>query len=1011
MAESLADDLVRKTAAALADRRFPESTYRLQFNAGFTFRDATRLVPYLHALGVTHCYASPYLKARPGSLHGYDITDHRHLNPEIGTPEDHEAWVTALREHGMSHILDIVPNHMGVLGNDNLWWNDILENGPSSPYAGFFDIEWSSSPRPQLQGKVLLPVLGAPYGEALESQQLRLAFAGGAFVLHYYDHRFPITPHSYGEILNHRLTELEQRLGSTAEPYMEYLSILTAVSHLPCSSDTSATHAAQRLREKEVIKRRLAALVEQTAVVGRFLHENVALFNGTKGDPHSFDLLDHLLDKQPYRLAYWRVAADEINYRRFFDVNDLAALSMERPDVFEATHRFVLELLRDGKVAGLRIDHPDGLYDPRQYLERLQEQYFLTCARGLFEARPEYQGLEWKDYDSAVASAFHAARHAAPGTTQINPELLLRPLYVVVEKILATNEEPPSDWPVHGTTGYNFLNLVNGLFVDTGNAQLFTRLYRDLTGIETTFSQVTYDNKLLTLRTSLSSELHMLAYQLDRLAQQDRRSRDFTLTTLRHALREVIACFPVYRSYIADSGVSESDRKYVEMALRRAAARNPVYNPLLFSFVRAILLLEYAPQSNAALQAEQRRFVGKFQQVTSPVMAKGLEDTAFYVYNRLSSLNEVGGDPGRFGIVPEVLHRTIQHRLERWPFSLSPLTTHDTKRSEDVRARLNVISEMPPRWRACVERWARLNDSHRVTVEDESVPHPNEEYLLYQTLIGAWPLEPYTAADYATFVRRIQDYMNKVLHEAKVHSSWLNPNEPYDEAMRTFVERILDERTGKAFLDDLRPFRQRVARTGLLYSLAQTLLRLTLPGVPDTYQGTELWDFSLVDPDNRRPVDYELRQCLLADLQKGTAIADLLRTMEDGRIKLFVTWKGLTCRRDRAGLFSDGAYVPLEASGPAADHVFAFLRRHQRDQALVVVPCLLTRLVPEAPQVPLGEGVWSDTHLILPSETARAFRNLFTGERLTVSRDMPPVLHLATIFNRFPVALLLAEGA
>jgi (1->4)-alpha-D-glucan 1-alpha-D-glucosylmutase len=1007
MADTLADDLLRTTAAALAGRQFPESTYRLQFHAGFTFRDATRLVPYLHALGVTHCYASPYLKARPGSLHGYDITDHHCLNPEIGTPEDHEAWCRALREHGMSHILDIVPNHMGVLGNDNLWWNDILENGPSSPYAGFFDIEWSSSPRPQLQDKVLLPVLGAPYGEVLESQQLHLSFAGGAFVLQYYEHRFPLTPDSFGDVLGHRLAELEERLGGTAEPYMEYVSVLTAVSHLPPCSDTSTTGAAHRLREKEVIKRRLAALAEQSAVVACFIEENVFLFNGVKGDAKSFDLLDHLLERQPYRLAYWRVAADEINYRRFFDVNDLAALSMERPDVFEQTHRFVLELLRQGKVAGLRIDHPDGLYDPRQYLERLQEQYFLTCARGLFETLPQYQGLEWKANETAVSSAFHAARRAAPGTAPFDPDLLWRPLYVVVEKILGANEELPSDWPVHGTTGYEFLNLVNGLFVDTSNAQVFTRLYRDITGMVAPFSEVSYSKKSLTLRTALSSELHMLSYQLDRVAQQDRRSRDFTLTTLRHALREVIACFPVYRSYIGDSGVSDSDRKYVETALRRAAQRNPVYNPSLFCFVRAILLLEYAPQANAVLQAEQRRFVGKFQQVTAPVMAKGLEDTAFYIYNRLLPLNEVGGDPARFGIVPEVLHRAMQQRRERWPRSLSPLSTHDSKRSEDVRARLDVLSEMPAKWRACVERWARLNDVHRVVVEDESVPDSNEEYLLYQTLVGAWPLEPYTPTEYATFVRRMQDYMNKVLHEAKVHSSWLNPNEAYDQAMRDFVGRILDERTGKAFLDDLRPFRQRLASLGLVYSLAQTVLRLTLPGVPDTYQGTELWDFSLVDPDNRRPVDYALRERLLAELQKTASAADLLNTMEDGRVKLFVTWKGLTCRRDHGGLFSIGEYVPLEVKGTAVDHVFAFLRRHEGAMALVVVPCLLTRLLPDITQLPLGK-VWADSRVLLPADAPRIFRNVFTGEVLNIAGD-DRALNLATVFDRFPVALLLAE--
>ena len=485
-------------------------------------------------------------------------------------------------------------------------------------------------------------------------------------------------------------------------------------------------------------------------------------------------------------------------------------------------------------------------------------------------------------------------------------------------------------------------------------------------------------------------------------------------TTLRHALREIIACFPVYRSYIAETGVSEADRKYVETALRRAAARNPIYGRSLFQFVRSMLLLEYPAHANAVAQAEQRRFVGKFQQVTAPVMAKGVEDTAFYVYNRLLSLNEVGGEPARFGAGPAAVHRGIQSRHERWPWSLSPLSTHDTKRSEDVRARLNVLSEIPARWRASVERWHALNAAHKVQVEDEPAPDTNEEYLLYQTLIGAWPLEPYTAQDYAAFVERIQQYINKVLHEAKVHSSWLNPNEPYDQAVREFVARILDQDVSKAFLDDMRPFRQEMSRVGLLYSLGQTLLRLTLPGVADTYQGTELWDFSLVDPDNRRPVDYEVRQRMLVDLKRQAAEADgsslirsLLRTIEDGRLKLFLTWQGLTCRRDHPGLFSIGEYQSVDLAGPAAEHAFAFLRRHGGMEALVVVPRLLMRLLPSGFALPLPPHLWSNTRLILRG-ASRKFRDVFTGLSIGVESDG---LDLAAALRVLPIALLLSEPA
>jgi (1->4)-alpha-D-glucan 1-alpha-D-glucosylmutase len=1017
---SIADDLLGKTLAALAGRRLPESTYRLQFHAHFTIRDATRIVPYLHELGVTHCYASPYLKARPGSLHGYDITDHRRLNPEIGSDADHAAWVRALAEHGMSHILDTVPNHMGVVGSDNPWWNDVLENGPGSRYAEFFDIDWYSSPRAELQGKVLLPILGTPYGEVLESQQIRLAFADGAFTLHYFDHRFPATPDSYDEILGHRHAELDERLPATSPELLEFHSIRTAVGHLPTPRDIAPARVAERLREKEVIKRRLAKLVEQSAEIRTFLEENVAIFNGTASRPESFDLLDHLLDRQPYRLAYWRVAADEINYRRFFDINDLAALSMERLEVFLATHQFTLELLRDGKVAGLRIDHPDGLYDPQQYLERLHDYFLLAVARSLFETQPQYHGLEWKDHEEEVLRTFRDARAQAATGAGANAELLRHPVYVVVEKILGANEELPADWPTHGTTGYDYLNLINGIFVATGNSQAFTRLYRDISGLDERFSEVTYQKKMLTLRTALSSELHMLGHQLDWLAQRDRRSRDFTLTTLRHALREVIACFPVYRSYISERGVSDADRKQVELAVRRAARRNLVFSRSLFRFVRNMLLLEYPEQASEAVRAEQRRFVGKFQQVTSPVMAKGLEDTAFYVYNRLLALNEVGGDPGRFGIVPEILHKATQTRQARWPWSLSPLSTHDTKRSEDVRARLNVLSELPEEWQAAVQRWMQLNAGHRIAVDDEPAPDANEQYLLYETLVGAWPLEPYSAEHYAAFVGRIQEYMNKVLHEAKVHSSWLNPYEAYDAAVREFVGRILDEQAGRAFQDDLRPFRRRISHHGLLNSLAQTLLRLTLPGVPDTYQGTELWDFSLVDPDNRRPVDYEKRQSLLAGLQVAvagsgadrTALArELILAKEDGRVKLYVTWQALTCRRDNPGLFSQGQYVPLEMTGVAGEHAFGFLRRRGEDEAVVVVPRLLTQLLSPAAVLPLGKAVWGDTSVLLPQGSTGPYHNMLTGECLgTTARDRQPALPLALVLADFPVALLLKEG-
>jgi (1->4)-alpha-D-glucan 1-alpha-D-glucosylmutase len=606
-----------------------------------------------------------------------------------------------------------------------------------------------------------------------------------------------------------------------------------------------------------------------------------------------------------------------------------------------------------------------------------------------------------------------------------NPQSAIRnpqcewPLYVVVEKILGSHEPLPDNWATCGTTGYDFLNAINGLFVDGGSEAAFTRFYRDWSGDDTPFSDVVYQKKSLILRVALSSELHMLAYQLDRLAQRHRSSRDFTFAGLRLALREIIACFPVYRSYITDE-VHETDRRYVERAVARAKARNPAISSAVFNFVRDMLLLKYPESAGDEDRAEQRRLVGKFQQVTSPVMAKGLEDTAFYCYNRLLSLNEVGGDPARFGVTPAALHRYLKDRCERWPAALSTSSTHDTKRSEDVRARLNVLSGWPNEWQANVVRWSKLNETHRVVVDEEPAPDANEEYFLYQTLLGAWPLEPCGDEEYARFVERIQDYMEKALHEAKVHSSWINPNRAYDEAVRQFVGRVLDRQANAAFLDDFQPFQRALSHFGLFNALSQTLLKLTAPGVPDTYQGMELWDFSLVDPDNRRPVDYERRWRLLHEL-KGQAEAaaaglpklarELTVAKEDGRIKLYVTYRVLQCRAEQPELFLSGEYLPLEADGPRQEHVFAFARRREQRWAVVAVPRLPTRLMDGPPSLPLGRDAWQESTLPLPDDAPPRLRNVFTGEELAVAeREGRRCLSLADVFAHCPVALLLAQS-
>jgi (1->4)-alpha-D-glucan 1-alpha-D-glucosylmutase len=1003
----VSEELYQRAAELARTRKLPESTYRLQFHAGFTFKDAIAIAPYLRDLGVTHVYASPYLKARPGSTHGYDIVDHRELNPEIGTYEDYAAWVRTLKKCGLGQILDIVPNHMGVATNDNPWWNDVLENGLASRYAEYFDIAWQASDRDDLRERVLLPVLGDTYGEVLEAGELKLSFGSGAFWVSYYERRFPVAPRSYALVLGLRGDELARRLGADSAELQEYQSILTAVGHLPDRTETAPTKVEERRREKEVIKRRLSELAARSEAVRAFVEENVAQLNGTVGDPRSFDRLDELLNRQCYRLAFWRVATDEINYRRFFDVNDLAALSMEREEVFAAAHERILNLLADETLEGLRIDHPDGLYDPRQYFHRLQRHYLLALARREFEARPGGGPEGWQQAEENLARRIEAALSSAPSDASVRRW----PLYVVAEKILAPDEPLPAEWAVYGTSGYEFVNAVNGLFVDASGERPLTRLYREFVEDYTRFPEVVYRCKRLILQASLASELHMLARQLDRLARKGRSTRDFTLDTLREALREVIACFPVYRSYISDeSGVREEDRRQVTIAVSRAAGRNPLTGPQVFAFIRRMLLLEFPDGATDADKAEQLRFAGKFQQVTSPVTAKGGEDTAFYRYFRLVSLNEVGGDPTRFGTLPAELHRFLADRQARWPYALSPLSTHDTKRSEDIRSRLNVLSELADEWAAAVRRWAEMNAPRKREVGGEPAPDANDEYLLYQTLVGAWPLEPSSPEEYSKFKSRVGAYVVKALHEAKAHSSWVNPNAEYDQAAQAFVERLLDPDSAGDFLLDFRQFHRKVSHFGLLNSLSQTLLKVTCPGAPDTYQGTELWDFSLVDPDNRRPVDYGRRRDMLSSLSQAAdggggipdLVSQLLAAPEDGRVKLYVTHKALCCRRDHPALFAEGEYLPVAASGAKSDHVFAFARRLNGVPALVAVPCLVARLCGEAGALPTG-AVWGDTRLVLPEEfSAREWRNVFTGERLTRSE-----FSAREVFRTFPLALLI----
>jgi (1->4)-alpha-D-glucan 1-alpha-D-glucosylmutase len=954
--------------------RHPVSTYRLQFNRDFRFCDARDLVSYLAALGVTECYCSPYLRANPGSRHGYDICEHGSLNPELGSEADYEGFCSTLQAHGLGHIIDFVPNHMAADPRSNPWWRDVLENGPSSPFADFFDIDWDPI-KPELKDKVLLPVLGDQYGHVLERGELQVRLQDGALRLWYFDLELPINPRQSPRVLGLHRDRLEREM--TGDPALrEYLSILTALHNLPVYTEREPARIAERQREKEVARERLHRVLVESPRVRRHVDECLRRANGQPGTAASFDLLHDLLEHQPYRLAYWRTASDEINYRRFFDINELVALRMEAPAVFEAAHGLLWRLVSDGKVTGIRVDHPDGLLDPLAYFKRLQQ-------------------------------------------------LTGQPLYVVAEKILSPGESLNSEWRIAGTTGYGFLNMVSRLFVDPQHVQAMRRLYTRVTGHQQSFEEVAYQGRRTIMLTAMASELNVLAHALNRLTEQDRRSRDFTLNNCRTALREVVACFPVYRTYVNRRGASDFDRQIITTAIADARRRNPLMEASIFDFLRDILL-PASPAEDAAAQ-QRARFAMKVQQFTAPIQAKGVEDTAFYRYHVLVSANDVGGHPGRLAASVADFHEMNRQRLECWPLELLATSTHDTKRGEDARARINVLSEMPGAWAKAVGTWMRINGHNRVKLHGAWAPDRNDEYLFYQVLIGAWPAEtmqsPLVSDAPADLTERLVAYMEKAAREAKVHTSWIEENPEYLRALIRFVKETLAGQTAGRFLASFVPFQRRVAQVGMVNSLSQLVLKLASPGVPDFYQGTELWDLSLVDPDNRRAVDFAARQHLLAELrpvldrleqqQEATAereMEELLTHWSDGRIKLFVTTCGMRFRRQHRALMLHGAYTALDVDGEGADHVVAFARHDDSGTLLVIAPRFVVPLVTEERPLPIGPDVWAASQIVLPAAArARRYRHLITGEWCETASDHSS-LAMAAALRICPVALLWAPA-
>lgn len=999
-----------------ARRRIPCATYRLQLNNTFTFKDARALIPYFNDLGISDLYVSPIMLACPGSTHGYDICDHNKINPELGGESEFEVFSAELLKHDMGLVVDIVPNHMSISDTNNSWWMDVLENGPSSLYAAYFDIDWDPV-KAELKDKVLLPILEDQYGNVLENGKLRLVLESGSFYITYYDIKLPVAPRSYSRILSYKLDSLSESLGSDNPDLQEFQSILTALSHLPARTEQIPEKIVERNREKEVIKRRLDTLYQASAEIHSAVDCAVRIFNGTVGDSGSFDNLDSLIYEQVYRPAFWKVAAEEINYRRFFDINHLAAIRMEEPEVFKAAHSLLLELMACGKITGLRIDHADGLWNPAAYLKQLQYTYVRQSLQPPLPA-----DIPENEVDRMLHGIFEHSSDLpdSPGADW--------PVYAVAEKILSPGEILPQEWAVYGTTGYDFLNIANGLFVDTSQRGAFEKIYTKFTGKQIRYDTLVNSSKKMIMLVSLASEIHALSHELDRISERNRRYRDFTLNTVSFAIREVIASLEIYRTYITGpDNVSQRDRTYIERAVADVKKRNPRTASSLFDFIRDTLLLRNLQDFPESEREQLIHWVMKFQQITGPVMAKGVEDTVFYVFNRLVSLNEVGGDPQQFGTSETAFHHHNMEVSLCWPHSMLASSTHDTKRSEDIRARINVLSEMPGEWAERLRKWRKLNASAKVSVDGEPAPDPNDEYLLYQTLLGTWPADAsdensdLSAEAIQNFRERIVAYMNKAIKEAKIHTSWINPNIAYDEAVQSFVNRVLNRERKDAFWKDFLAFQKRIEYFGRFNAIAQLLLKLTCPGVPDIYQGSELWNLRLVDPDNREPVDYESRVSLLQEFNTRLQIdrsteesrlkniaTEMLELCHDGRIKLYVMMRTLRYRRGRPELFSNGTYNPLETKGVKADHCCAFSRTRGSHEIVVAVPRLIVGLTNKIEEAPLGEEIWQNTQLVLPDDRSGAqYRNIFTDEILTVEKIGDPAgFSLSAVFGCFPVALL-----
>ncbi|WP_319420599.1 malto-oligosyltrehalose synthase [Pleurocapsa sp. FMAR1] len=918
--------------------RIPIATYRIQFYSQFNFVQAQEIVSYLADLGISALYASPIFQASKGSTHGYDVVDPTILNPELGTEADFNKLIEEIHQHQMGWLQDIVPNHMAY-DSQNLWLMGILENGKDSEFFNFFDINWNQ-PYEEMNERVLAPLLGDFYGNSLERGEIKLDYDKKGLSVNYFDLELPVRIESYITFITYNLGKLAREIGRQHPDFIKFLGILYLLKNI-----TEETKGKERYDQINFVKSLIWETYNQNSLVEKFIQNNLQEFNGEVDNPESFNLLDNLLSEQFYRLSSWKVGAEEINYRRFFTVNELISVKVEDLKVFNKTHELINRLVSENKFTGVRIDHIDGLYNPAEYLTRLREK--------------------------------------------------LGDAYITVEKILELTEDLPSNWQIQGTSGYEFLNYVNGIFCKPENEREFSSIYASFTGLQTTYEDLVYEKKGLILSKNLGGDLENLTQVLKRISSHTRAGSDFTIYGLRQALFQVLVLFPVYRTYIDASGVTEVDQKYVRETIKAAKKKAPLLINE-FNFIQKVLLLEYEDFRSKTQREEWLHFVMRSQQLTGPLMAKGVEDTLLYVYNRLLSLNEVGGNPSHFGIELSLFHQFNQNKVKNWQQGMNTTATHDTKRGEDIRARLNVLSEIPQEWSQQVNRWREINQAYK----QDSSPDANDEYFFYQTLLGVFP---FAEGDLADLPTRIKDYILKAVREAKVHTAWLRPDEEYEQAFFSFIDRILETKESD-FWQQFRPFQKQIAEYGIYNSLSQVLIKNTAPGVPDLYQGAELWELSLVDPDNRRPVNYQQRIEFLEDIKAKIEqdilqlIKELIATKENGKIKLFLTHQLLKARKEYSEIFLNGDYQPIEVTGKYQNHLVAFARNYGDKTIVAIAPRFLTGIIKPG-QLPLGKEVWSDTSLKLADKN---WHNVIDHQTIVGGN-----LAVGEILQNFFVALLI----